>query len=236
MSNFVQILANGDISGFTWLLLFCGAFTGGVIASVSPCSIAMLPLMIGYVGGCSKETPFRTFIQLLCFILGTAVVFTIIGIICAVTGSVFASALGGYFTLMMASLLLVIGLKITDILDFEIPVIIKSMPQNNTNSLVLYPLLLGIAFALAGTPCSTPILAGIMVFAAIGKNLAASVIMLFLFAIGQGIILILAGIFTSTIKNIKKFSNITDKFVKLSGWLIILVSIYLYYRVFMPLI
>ena len=236
MSNFVQILANGDISGFTWLLLFCGAFTGGVIASVSPCSIAMLPLMIGYVGGCSKETPFRTFIQLLCFILGTAVVFTIIGIICAVTGSVFASALGGYFTLMMASLLLVIGLKITDILDFEIPVIIKSMPQNNTNSLVLYPLLLGITFALAGTPCSTPILAGIMVFAAIGKNLAASVIMLFLFAIGQGIILILAGIFTSTIKNIKKFSNITDKFVKLSGWLIILVSIYLYYRVFMPLI
>jgi cytochrome c-type biogenesis protein len=236
MSNFVQILANGDISGFTWLLLFCGAFTGGVIASVSPCSIAMLPLMIGYVGGCSKETPFRTFIQLLCFILGTAVVFTIIGIICAVTGSVFASALGGYFTLMMASLLLVIGLKITDILDFEIPVIIKSMPQNNTNSLVLYPLLLGIAFALAGTPCSTPILAGIMVFAAIGKNLAASVIMLFLFAIGQGIILILAGIFTSTIKNIKKFSNITDKFVKLSGWLIILVSIYLYYRVFIPLI
>ena len=236
MSNFVQILANGDISGFTWLLLFCGAFTGGVIASVSPCSIAMLPLMIGYVGGCSKETPFRTFIQLLCFILGTAVVFTIIGIICAVTGSVFASALGGYFTLMMASLLLVIGLKITDILDFEIPVIIKSMPQNNTNSLVLYPLLLGIAFALAGTPCSTPILAGIMVFAAIGKNLAASVIMLFLFAIGQGIILILAGIFTSTIKNIKKFSNITDKFVKLSGWLIILVSIYMYYRVFMPLI
>ena len=236
MSNFVQILANGDISGFTWLLLFCGAFTGGVIASVSPCSIAMLPLMIGYVGGCSKETPFRTFIQLLCFILGTAVVFTIIGIICAVTGSVFASALGGYFTLMMASLLLVIGLKITDILDFEIPVIIKSMPQNNTNSLVLYPLLLGIAFALAGTPCSTPILAGIMVFAVIGKNLAASVIMLFLFAIGQGIILILAGIFTSTIKNIKKFSNITDKFVKLSGWLIILVSIYLYYRVFMPLI
>ncbi len=236
MSNFVQILASGDISGFTWLLLFCGAFTGGVIASVSPCSIAMLPLMIGYVGGCSKETPFRTFIQLLCFILGTAVVFTIIGIICAVTGSVFASALGGYFTLMMASLLLVIGLKITDILDFEIPVIIKSMPQNNTNSLVLYPLLLGIAFALAGTPCSTPILAGIMVFAAIGKNLAASVIMLFLFAIGQGIILILAGIFTSTIKNIKKFSNITDKFVKLSGWLIILVSIYLYYRVFIPLI
>ena len=163
-------------------------------------------------------------------------IFTVIGIICAVTGSVFASALGGYFTLIMASLLLVIGLKIVEVLDFEIPVIIKSMPQNKTNSLVLYPLLLGIAFALAGTPCSTPILAGIMVFAAMGKNLLASTIMLFLFAIGQGLILILAGIFTSTVKNIKKFSNITDKIVKISGWLIIFVSIYLYCKVFLPLI
>lgn len=235
MNNLVQIFTAENISGFTWLLMFGAAFLGGVVASVSPCSLAMLPLMIGYVGGCSKETPFRTFVQLSCFILGTAIVFTIIGVICAVTGSVFASALGGYFTLIMASLLLVIGLKITEILDFEIPVIIKSMPQNKTNSLVLYPIVLGIAFALAGTPCSTPILAGIMVFAAMGKNLAASVIMLFLFAIGQGLILILAGIFTSTIKNIKKFSKVTDKLVKMSGWLIIFVSIYLYCRVFLPL-
>lgn len=219
-----------------WLLLFVSAFLGGVIASISPCSLAMLPLMIGYVGGCSKETPYRTFIQLSCFVLGTAIVFTIIGIICAITGSVFASALGGYFTIIMASLLLVIGLKITGILDFEIPVIIKSMPQNNTSSLVIYPLLLGIAFALAGTPCSTPILAGIMVFAAMGKNLPAAVIMLFLFAIGQGLILIIAGLFTSGLKNIKKFSHITDKIVKISGWLIILVAIYLYYKVFSPLI
>ncbi len=219
-----------------WFLMFVTAFIGGVIASISPCSLAMLPLIIGYVGGCSQETPVRTFIQLCCFILGTAVVFTIIGIICAITGSVFASAFGGYFTLIMASLLLIIGLKITEILDFEIPVIIKSMPTNNTSSLILYPILLGIAFALAGTPCSTPILAGIMVFAAMGKNLPAAVIMLFLFAIGQGLILIIAGLFTSGIKNIKKFSNITDKIVKISGWLIILVALYLYYKVFSPLV
>lgn len=218
-----------------WILMFFTAFIGGVIASVSPCSIAMLPLIIGYVGGCSKETPARTFVQICCFILGTAIVFTIIGIICAVTGNVFASVLGGYFTLMMASLLMIIGLKITGILDFEIPVIIKSMPQNNTSSLFIYPVLLGIAFALAGTPCSTPILAGIMVFAAMGKNLPAAAVMLFLFAAGQGLILVFAGLFTSGLKNIKKISQYTDKIVKASGWLIIIAAAYFYYKVFAPL-
>ena len=236
MDNLIQIFSSGNASGLTWLLLFTTAFAGGVIASISPCSLAMLPLMIGYVGGCSKETPFRTFVQLSCFILGTAVAFTIIGIICAITGSVFASVFGGYFTLIMASLLLVVGLKIVGILDFEIPVIIKSMPVNNTSSLFIYPFLLGIAFALAGTPCSTPISAGIMEFAAMGKSLVAARIMLFLFAIGQGLIPIIAGMFTSGLKNIKRFSNCTDILMKVSGWLLILVAIYLFYKVFAPII
>ena len=236
MDNFITIFNTAETSFLTFLFFFGTAFLGGIIASISPCSLSMLPLMIGYVGGCSKETPFRTFIQLSCFILGTAVVFTIIGAICAITGSVFASVLGGYFTVIMASLILVIGLKITGMLDFELPVIIKSMPQNSTNSLVLYPMLLGIAFALAGTPCSTPILVGIMAFAAMGKNLLAAIIMLFLFAVGQGVILIIAGLFTSGLKNIKKFASYSDKIMKLSGWLLILVAVYMYYKVFAPLL
>ena len=218
------------------MLLFALSFLGGLIASVSPCSLAMLPLIVGYVGGYSKETPLRTFVQLCFFIFGTAIVFSIIGIICAVTGSVFASTMGGYFTLIMASLLLVMGLKLTDILDFDMPVIIKAMPSNSTNSLFLYPVLLGIAFALAGTPCSTPILAGIMAFAAMGKNLWAAVIMLFLFALGQGLILIVAGLFTSGVKNLKKFAGFSEILLKVSGVLLILVALYLYYKTFAPLI
>lgn len=236
MDNLVQIFSSGTNSVGVWALMFLASFLGGILASISPCSLAMLPLIIGYVGGYSKETPLRTFVQLCFFILGTAIVFTIIGIICAVTGSVFASALGAYFTLVMASLLLVMGLKLTNLLDFDMPVIIKAMPTNNTNSLFVYPILLGVAFALAGTPCSTPILAGIMTFAAIGKNLLAAIIMLFLFAIGQGVILIIAGLFTSGIKNLRKFANFSELLLKISGILLILVALYLYYKTFVLLI
>ncbi len=56
------------------------------------------------------------------------------------------------------------GLKLTGVLDFELPVLIKEIPQGDSQSLFLYPMLLGAVFALAGTPCSTPILAGIMAF------------------------------------------------------------------------
>ena len=234
MDNLVQIFSEPSTS--TWYLLLLASFLGGVIASISPCSLAMIPLIIGYVGGYSKENPLRTLLQLFSFIFGTAIVFTLIGIACALTGNVFASALGGYFTILMASLLLVMGLKLLEILEFETPTIIKAMPQNTTNSIILYPILLGITFALAGTPCSTPILAGIMAFAAIGKNLSLAILMLFLFALGQGVILILAGVFTSTLKNMRSISAFTEILLKISGGLLVLASLYLYWKTFSPLI
>lgn len=223
-------------TGAEWYLLLIVSFLGGVLASISPCSLAMLPLIVGYVGGYSEETPARTFLQLCCFIIGTAIVFTIIGIICAVTGSVFASAIGSYFTLFLASLLMVMGLKLLDILDFETPTIIKAMPQNKTNSLFVYPILLGMTFALAGTPCSTPILAGIMAFAAMGKNIGMAIAMLFLFAIGQGVILIIAGLFASGVKNIKSLACLAQCGMKLSGLLLIAAALYLYWRIFIVFI
>lgn len=234
MDNLAQLLT--ETSQTAWYIMLAVSFAGGVLASISPCSLAMLPLIIGYVGGYSKETPFRTFLQLCCFILGTAIVFTIIGIACALTGSVFASAMGGYFTVLIGSLLLVMGLKLLGFLDFETPTIIKAMPTNSTNSIFLYPVLLGITFALAGTPCSTPILAGIMAFAAIGKNIALAILMLFMFALGQGLILIIAGIFTSSLKNMKALARFTEILLKISGGLLIAVSIFLFWKTFTPLL
>jgi len=82
----------------------------------------------------------------------------------------------------------------------------------------------------------TRILAGIMAFAAIGKNLTLAILMLFLFALGQGVILILAGIFTSTLKNMKSLARFTEILLKISGVLLVLVSIYMFWKIFMPLI
>ena len=233
MDSLANIFSNPSQA---WYILLIISFLGGILASVSPCSLAMLPLIIGYIGGYSKETTFKTFLQLCCFILGTAIVFTVMGIICAITGTVFASAFGGYFTLIIASILLILGLKLFGLLDFEIPTIIKAMPQNKNNSIFLYPVLLGMTFALGGTPCSTPILAGIMAFATIGKNIALAILMLFAFSIGQGVIIVLAGLFTSVLKNMKSLAVFTEWGLKFSGLLLIAAAIYLYIITFAPLL
>lgn len=232
MENYVSLFTqNGSLP-----ILFVISFLGGLIASISPCSLAMLPIIIGYVGGYSKEKPIKTFLQMIFFVIGTAIVFSIIGVICAVTGKVFISFAGGYFGLIIASILMVMGLKLAGFIDFELPIMIKEIPQGNSHSLILYPLILGAVFALAGTPCSTPILAGIMAFASLSASISHAIIMLFLFAIGQGVILILAGFLTSHLKNWKGFYKFSDWLLKISGILLVLASIYIFYKIFLPLV
>lgn len=232
MTNYVDLFTGNT----SIMLLFGLSFLGGLVASISPCSLAMLPIIIGYVGGYSDEKPGRTFLQLVFFIMGTAIVFSVIGIICSVTGKVFVSVGGAYFGLIIGSIVMIMGLKLVGFLDFELPVLIKEMPKSDGHSVFLYPLLLGGVFALAGTPCSTPILAAIMAFASLSASLFQAVIMLFLFSLGQGLILVIAGVLTSKLKNMKNFYKVSDILLKVSGWLLVLTSIYIFYKIFAPLI
>lgn len=237
MNNYLELFTqNAAATGHFQLILLAVSFLGGLLASVSPCSLAMLPIIIGYIGGYSKENPSKTLLQMFFFVLGSSFVFATIGVICALTGKVFVSFAPGYFILILASLLLVMGLNIIEVLDFNLPVVIKQIPQNSGQSTVLYPMLIGAIFALAGTPCSTPILAGIMAFASLSTNLLLAVLMLFLFSLGQGLILVIAGVFTSSLKGFKNFAYISEALLKLSGVLLILSSLYIFYKVFSPLL
>ena len=231
MEELVQIFSNPS----SIYALFGISFLGGLIASVSPCSLSMLPLIVGYVGGYSDEKPTKILVQMLFFVLGASIVFSIIGIICALTGKIFVG--NPYFSLIVASIILIMGLNIVGVLEFQMPVLIKEIPQNNFNNDFLYPILLGAVFAIIGTPCSTPILASIMAFASMSANIAQSVLMLFLFSLGQGIILIFAGWLTSKIKTSgEKFYNFSEKIMKFSGILLILIAVFIYYKIFSAII
>ena len=227
MDNLANLFSNQ--SGF--LLLLGVSFLGGVISSISPCSLSMLPLIIGYVGGYSENNSLKTLIQMVFFVLGASIVFSVIGIICALTGKIFVG--NPYFTLVASSVILIMGLNILGVINFQLPVLIKEIPQNKYNNEYLYPMLLGAVFAIIGTPCSTPILASIMAFASIRANVAQAIIMLFLFSLGQGLIFIFAGFLTSKLKSAgDKFYEVSEWILKISGFLLVIVSLYIYYKVF----
>ena len=221
-------IANGEFS----VLFLIISFFGGILSSISPCSIGVLPLIVGYVGGYGDSDKFKTFIQMCSFVLGLGIVLSVIGVICALTGNVFASVGGAYWVLIIASLILVMGLNLLGLVEIPMPSIIKKLPKGNSASLFLYPILIGVLFAFATSPCSTPILAGIMGFATLTKNMILAGLMLLCFSLGQGIIVILAGVFTSFLKGLKNFAQISEILLKLSGVLLVIASALIYIQIF----
>ncbi len=227
--NFSIGLQGGQFSP----VLIIIAFLGGIIASISPCTLGILPIIIGYVGGYTKEEhPCITFVRLLSFVFGLSVILSLIGIICAITGKVFKAFGGEYWIIFMASLIMVFGLNLIGVVEIPIPHFIKRMPKISADSLFVYPFIIGSMFALAATPCSTPILAAIMSFAALSENILYASILLLAFSLGQGVIILLAGVFTSFLKNIKGVNYFSGALMKLCGILLMLASIYLFYKVF----
>ena len=231
MDNLIQFFQANVKGEFSFLILLL-CFLGGIIASLSPCGIGVLPIVVSYVGGYSDNPTAKTVIQILFFILGLSLTLTVVGIFCALTGKVFGGTQNPYLVLVLSSHIMIFGLNLLGLIEINFPVFVKKFPENSKHSFITYPVILGAVFALATSPCSTPILAGIMATASMSDNIVYSALMLFLFSLGQGVIILVAGLFTSVVKNLKAFAGFSEWLTKFSGLILLLFSIFLFYKLF----
>ncbi|MBE7705120.1 MAG: cytochrome c biogenesis protein CcdA, partial [Cyanobacteria bacterium SIG29] len=222
MDNLVQLFSQYlTNNSFVLPILLILAFLSGILTSISPCSLGILPLIIGYVGGYSKDGNKKLLIQMLSFSLGLSFVLSIIGVLCAITGRAFTNFASPVVILVFASVIIILGLNLLGILEINFPTIIKKMPENKNGSKIIFPFIIGTFFALASSPCSSPILASIMAIATISNNILFSVALLFFFALGQCMIIIFFALFTSTLKNRSSLAKYSEILIKISGVLLI---------------
>ena len=71
-----------------------------------------------------------------------------------------------------------------------------------------------------------------MGFATLTKSIILASLMLMCFSLGQGVVVILAGVFTSFLKGLRSFSNISEILMKISGVLLILGAGLIYFKAF----
>jgi cytochrome c-type biogenesis protein len=180
------------------ILAYGAAYLGGVIATASPCILASIPLVIGFVGGYAEGNKKQAFLYSLSFVVGLALVMSILGAAAALMGTLFGQV-GTSWYFVVALILMVMGLHLAGVINLKLPAASQKFLPQRTG--LLGALILGMLFGLVLSPCASPVLAVILTLAAVQGKVVYGSSLLFAYAIGQGTLVILAGTFTGVINN-----------------------------------
>lgn len=224
-----SILANvADVINNSPGLAYLFVFLGGLVSASSPCVLAIIPLVIGFVGGYSEGNKKKAVIYSLVFALGLSITFTILGAIASLVGGLFGDV-GKFWYYFAAAVAVVMGLYLIGVLNFRLP---QPVTLKTKHKGVVGAFLLGLLFGAVSSPCATPVLAVIVAFVATKAKIVYGTSLLFVYALGHCALIVLAGVFTGFVesyaksKGVSNFSAITKK---ISGVLILLAGLYIFY-------
>jgi cytochrome c-type biogenesis protein len=207
------------------------AFGAGILSFLSPCVLPLVPGYLSYLAGTSAQeaqsqptTRWRVSIHALCFVLGFALIFVLLGAAASLAGL----ALRAYQQALarMAGLLLVLfGIALTGL----VPVPFLSRDHR----IQLQPAasawwrsgLIGVAFGAGWSACTGPILGSILALTAVGATLVQGIIFLLAYALGLGLPFLLVGILVDRVSPLmRSIRRYTGPISLLGGVLLILMG------------
>jgi cytochrome c-type biogenesis protein len=211
-----------SISFLSYVLVF----TGGIVTSLGPCNVAMIPLVIGFVGGSGKQTRPRSFALSLTFVTGLAITFMVLGIVASLVGGLIGGSSRLWYYLV-AFVCLLIGLQMLGALNLQLPTWFGGLREKVGLKGIPGALALGLVSGLVASQCATPVLAAILTYVmAQGGALVYGATLLFVYALGRGVPILLAGTFTGALKQMQLLGRWSDWMEKASGVILLGVGLY----------
>ena len=195
-------------------------FLAGLVTSLTPCMLSMLPITVGYIGGYESEGRLQAAAQSSWFALGLATTLAILGIVATTIGKVYGQ-IGIGLPIVVSLVAIAMGLNLLEILPLRFPSLGATdwISQDLPRGLRSY--LIGLTFGLIASPCSTPVLATLLTWVATTQNLILGGGLLIAYAIGYVTPLVIAGTFTASIKKILELRRWSSWINPVSGALLL---------------
>ena len=200
-------------------------FIGGLLTSLGPCNVATIPLIVGFIGG-SHDLPRRkAFTISLAFATGLAITFVSLGVVAALIGGLIGAG-NRWWYFLVAGICFVIGLQMLGVIDLRIPTFFAGLREKIGLKGISGALVLGLISGLVASQCATPVLAAILTYVMAEGAIVYGALLLFVYALGRGVPVVLAGTFTGVLINFQKVGRWNNTIEKISGVIVLAVGFY----------
>lgn len=195
-------------------------FLAGLLTSLTPCMLSMLPITIGYIGGYEARTRLQAATQSTWFALGLATTLAALGILAASIGRVYGQ-IGVGLPIAVSVIAILMGLNLLEALPLQLPAwgsiewVSKELPEGVRSYLI------GLTFGLVASPCSTPVLATLLAWISTTQDPILGSVLLLAYTAGYVAPLILAGTFTASIKKLLELRRWSSWITPVSGALLV---------------
>jgi cytochrome c-type biogenesis protein len=187
-------------------------FAGGVLTSLNPCIYPMIPITAAIVGGqeiSSAGAPpsrLRPLLLTLTYVLGLATLYSVLGLIAGLTGTMFGQiSTNPWLYFAMANLLIVSGLMLFDVIPVPVPQwAIERASRAGTAGRFGGAFVMGAVSGLVAAPCGAPIMAAVLTWVATTKSGALGFLYLFSFSLGMCALLVVVGLSSGALARLPK--------------------------------
>ncbi|MCT7959275.1 cytochrome c biogenesis protein CcdA [Laspinema sp. D1] len=212
-------LVSSQLSHLSWVSVLI-IFVAGLLTSLTPCMLSMLPITIGYIGGYEAQSRIQAAAQSTWFALGLATTLAALGIVAAYVGQVYGQV-GIGLPILVSVIAILMGLNLLEALPLRLPSLdgMELIPKDVPDGVRSY--LLGLTFGLVASPCSTPVLATLLAWIASTQDVMLGGALLLAYTAGYVAPLILAGTFTATIKKLLEVRRWSGWITPVSGALLV---------------
>jgi cytochrome c-type biogenesis protein len=182
---------------------FIAVYIAGVVTSLTPCVYPIIPIVIGYLGS-RTGGPAARIQGAVFYVLGLALVYTALGMIAALTGRIFGSLTSNpYVYIAFGIMLLVLGGNMMDWYTIPLPGFGGGKEVGNKSSFFA-PFFVGVSSGLVASPCTAPVLGGLLLLVATKKAIISGGLLMFAFSLGMSTILLIIGFSASLLTYLPK--------------------------------
>lgn len=218
----------------SFFLLFLSFFGLGVLLSLTPCVLPMIPILSSMILGKEKITHAHAFFISLFYVLGMAITYAIAGILFGMIGETVQSFFQQPWIIATFSALFVLmALSLFGLFTLELPNALRSkianISQHQKRGTYIGAAIMGILSTLILSPCVTPPLVAVLGFISQTGDAALGGVALFAMGIGMGVPLLLIGALGSRI--LPKSGSWMNTVKNIMGIFLLAVAIFMLQRI-----